>query len=582
MTSLAPSRPTQPAAGRPPWSALATSLAMWTLSMASAAVAAATDASAPPAGASATRLAPQASAPNAALNAPPLRAAGSPAEPGVLRPCRLKGVENGAQCGFIRRALDPAQPAGTQIEVHYAVLPAMARRKAADPVFFFAGGPGQSAIDLAGVLSKRYARFSHRRDLVFVDQRGTGRSAPLKCADDSDRPPLEPLAHATDEARRLQRIQECLSALKALPHGDLRQYTTPIAMGDVDAVRAALGAEQINAIGGSYGTRAVLEYQRQFPQRVRRAVIDGVAPPDMVLPASFSPDNQAALQAMFAACEAEPGCRARHPDLQRRWQALLSGLPARATLAHPMTGREETLTLTRDMLVSLVRGPLYVPTLASGLPAAIDEAARGRFGPLLGLSTAMAGGGAGGLATGMHFSVVCTEDLPRLAGSNEAPGADFGRTFEQMYVKVCADWPRGTVPAAFYQVPPARQPVLVLSGGIDPVTPPRHGERVTRLLGAKARHVVVAQAGHGVLAVGCMRDAVVRFVGADTDDEALKIDLGCADKLPRPGAFRPVGSQTDSQADRVVGGTAQGHAAAAAASGAASGAARQPGLEGTK
>lgn len=542
--------------------ALAASLAAWALSGA--------------AGAAGPTPSPSASSPSVAPSSAPAATASTPSalgEPGVLRPCRLKGVENGAQCGFVRRALDPAQPAGTQIEVHYSVLPAMARRKAADPVFFFAGGPGQSAIELAGVLAKRYARFSHRRDLVFVDQRGTGRSAPLKCPDDQPRTLLEPLAQAADEALRVRRIQECLQSLKALPHGDLRQYTTTIAMADVDAVRAALGAQQINVIGGSYGTRAVLEYMRQFPQRVRRSVIDGVAPPDMVLPASFSPDNQAGLAAMFGACEAEAGCRARHPDLQRRWQALLASLPVRATVTHPVTGRDETLSISREMVLSLVRGPLYVPALASGLPAAIDEATRGRFGPLMGLSTAMSGGG-GGLATGMHFSVVCAEDLPRLPGATETPGADFGRTFEQMYVKVCADWPRGTVPAAFYQVPPARQPVLVLSGGIDPVTPPRHGERTAKLLGAKARHVVVAQVGHGALGLACLRDAVVKFVGAETDEEASKIDMSCADKVPRPPAFRPVSGEADA-APAVP-------AAAASAAATATTATRRPQAEGTK
>ncbi|MBL0150712.1 MAG: alpha/beta fold hydrolase, partial [Ideonella sp.] len=217
------------------------------------------------------------------------------ADEAATKPCRLKGVEHEALCGSVRRALDPTKPQGTVIDVHFAVLPAMARRKADDPVFFFAGGPGQSAIDLAGALSRRYARFGHRRDLVFVDQRGTGRTAPLKCADDDERQALQPLAEGLDEARRLQKVKDCGAALQKLPHGDLRQYTTTIAMADIDAVRSALGVERINAIGASYGTRAVLEYQRLFPQRVRRAVIDGVAPPDMVLPVSFSIDNQAAL-----------------------------------------------------------------------------------------------------------------------------------------------------------------------------------------------------------------------------------------------------------------------------------------------
>lgn len=461
------------------------------------------------------------------------------AAPPALQPCRLKGVEHEALCGSVARALDPAASGGARIQLQFAVLPALARNKAADPVFFFAGGPGQSAIDLAGPLSRRFARLANRRDLVFVDQRGTGRSAPLKCPDDDERQPPRPLAELLDETRQLQRLEACRQALQALPHGDLRQYTTTLAMADIDAVREQLGVARINAIGASYGTRAALEYQRQFPQRVRRVVLDGVAPPDMVLPAAFSTDNQAALEAVFAACEAEPGCSRRHPALRASWQRLLAGLPRTLTLQHPVTGQEERVTLTRSMVLGTVRGPLYSPALASGLPAAITAAADGRFTPLLGLSNAL--GGTGALATGMHFSVVCAEDLPRLDDATDAPGADFGTSFAQLYRQVCAHWPRGTPPAGFYTLPPAPAPTLVLSGSADPVTPPRHGARVAQALGARARHVLVPNAGHGTLQLACLRDAVQRFIDAPDDAAALGTDTTCAAKLPRPPAFEPPG-----------------------------------------
>lgn len=449
-------------------------------------------------------------------------------------PCRLRGVEHEALCGSVRRALDPARPAGPQIDVHYAVLPALARNKRPDPVFFFAGGPGQSAIDIAGQVASILARFANRRDIVLVDQRGVGRSAPLMCETDD---PALPLAELFSLDRQRQRLAACQVALKALPHGDLRFFTTTIAMQDVDAVRAALGAEQINAIGASYGTRAVLEYQRQFPQRVRRAVIDGVAPPDMALPQAMSADNQSALDALFAACAADRACAAAEPQLAERWRALLASLPRTATLRHPLTDRSETLTLTRDSLLGMVRGPLYSPPLAAALPAAIGAATRGRFDALTGLAQALGGRKGLQMAAGMHFSVVCAEDSPRLAASNEQPGADFGDSLATFYRDVCATWPRGDVPAAFYTVVPARAATLVLSGGLDPATPPRHGDRVTRQLGALARHVVVPNAGHGVMAIGCMRDLLFRFVDAASDTEALAIDAACVTAIPRPPMF---------------------------------------------
>lgn len=461
----------------------------------------------------------------------------------TLEPCRLRGVEHDALCGQVRRPLDPGRPDGATIDVHFAVLPALARNKHPDPVVFLAGGPGQSAIDVAGSIGPQFARLSNRRDIVLVDQRGTGRSAPLKCETPA---PTQPLRELIDSDARRMTLRRCLESLQALPHGDLRQYTTTIAMADLDAVRRALGVERLNLVGGSYGTRAALEYLRQFPAAVRRTVIDGVAPPDMALPRSFSTDGQAAFDAMLDACEREPRCVERFPALRERWRRLLASLPREVRLPHPVSGIEERLTLTREALATLVRLPLYAPRLASALPVAIAEAEQGRFAPLFGLSQAMAGRrGVGDLAAGMHFSVICAEDLPRLATSADRPGADFGEGFADLYRETCANWPRGDVPEDFYRVPHTPSPVLVLSGGLDPVTPPRHGARVTEALGPKARHVAVPNAGHGVMGIGCMRDVLYRFIDAADDDVALKVDTGCVESIPRPPAFLPVRAEPE-------------------------------------
>jgi pimeloyl-ACP methyl ester carboxylesterase len=471
----------------------------------------------------------------ATLAAPEGHAADAP--PGTQR-CRLAGVETDAWCGVLKRPLDPAQPQGRQIDLHFAVLPARARNKLPDPVFFFAGGPGQSAISLAGSVGPLMSRVLNRRDVVLIDQRGTGRSAPLKCEDDL---PTRPLADLGDSDRQFTEIERCRQKLEALPHGDLRLYTTVIAMQDADAVRQALGAKQVNVVGGSYGTRAGLDYLRQFPQSVRRAVLDGAAPPDMVLPASFSPDSQTAFEAMLRACEADKACQGRYPNLRADWQAVLKSLPRELNIIHPVTGQPETLTLGRDGLLSMARAPLYAPALASALPLAVTEAARGRFQALMGLSASLGGRPSHALAMGMHFSVICAEDMPRLqdAATAEAPSVDFGETFSRIYTRVCATWPRGAVPAAFYTMPPAPAATLVLSGGADPATPPRHGERVAKALGAKARHVVVPEAGHGVMGIGCMRDVIFRFIDAADDEAAAKVDADCARSIPRPGAYLP-------------------------------------------
>ena len=458
----------------------------------------------------------------------------------ALAECRVPGIRNSVQCGVVVRPLDPARPQGTRIEVHYVVVPAMARRKLADPVFLLAGGPGQSAIGVAAQVLPLLSRLNNRRDLVFVDQRGTGRSAPLNCADTR----RESLAEQADTQAQVDELMQCKAALLKLPYireaGDLGFFTTTIAMQDLDAVRRQLGAERIDLIGVSYGTRAALEYMREFPQAVRRSVLDAVAPPDMVLPASLSTDSQAALDALFLACDREAACAKAYPALRERWAALLAALPRPVVATHPLSGAPEHFTLTREMVLAAVRGALYTPAVAAALPAAIDAAAAGRYDALTGLGSLLNSRKGIQLAMGMHFSVVCAEDAPRLDRSTDAAGADFGVTFEPLYRRVCAEWPRGSVPAAFYSVPASRTPALLFAGGIDPATPPRHAQRIAAALGPAAQLVVVPNGGHGALAIGCAPDLIYRFIDAADDAAASAVDAGCVKGIPRPGAFRPI------------------------------------------
>ena len=450
--------------------------------------------------------------------------------------CRVPGLRHAALCGVVKRPLDPTRPSGVQIDIHYAVVPALARRKLPDPVFLLAGGPGQSAIALGPRLMPLFSRLNNRRDVVLVDQRGTGLSAPLMCDDTRSRP----LAELTDMAAQLREINGCKEKLQALPYGDLRFFSTVLAMQDLDAVRRHLGAQRISLVGASYGTRAALEYQRQFPSAVRRSVLDGVAPADMALPVSMSVDNQAAWDALLRDCEQTEPCRSAHPRFRSEAAVLLGSLPRAVTVAHPLTGQRETFTYTRDALLAALRGPLYAPSLSAALPQAISDAAVGRFEGLLGLSSWLSSRKDGALAMGMHFSVICAEDAPRMAAATAVNGADFGDSSVQLYAKACASWPQGAVPAAFYDIPSSSSPVLLLSGGLDPATPPRHAQRVAQALGAKALNVVVPNAGHGVMNVGCMRDVIHKFIDAEEDDTALKVATDCAAAVPRPGAFEPL------------------------------------------
>jgi pimeloyl-ACP methyl ester carboxylesterase len=448
-----------------------------------------------------------------------------------LQPCRIPGVEREVRCGSVTMPEDPDTPASRALEIRFAVVPAVARNKQPDPVFVLAGGPGQAATRVARQMMPVLNALNARRDIVFIDQRGTGGSNALECEVDETS-----LASALEPSAQIARLADCLKALPA----DLRQYATWIAVRDFDAVRAALGATAINLWGGSYGTRAALEYLRQFPQHVRSVVLDGVAPPDMALPASFAPDSDAALTALAAACDADARCRDRYPHFDERIGRLLAaaerGIELR--IPHPLTGAIETLLLDRRMVASLLRVPMYAPSLAAVLPYALAEAGRGDYTALVALSAAVAGSLNENFATGMHFAVVCAEDMPRVdaAATQRAAATRFGTAFIELYRQACRNVPTRPVPPEFYEVSAAQAPVLLLSGGLDPATPPRHGESVATRLG-NARHLVAPNLGHGISAHGCAPTLIADFV---RDASFARLDDTCLARIPAPAFFSAI------------------------------------------
>ena len=438
--------------------------------------------------------------------------------------CRIVSFPQELQCGQIQRPLDPAKPDGKKIDVHYVVLPSKDKNKLPDAVFLLAGGPGQSAVAAAGFGEAVLGKLNRRRDLVFVDQRGTGKSASLKCV------ALEESDKMLDKDSALQASLDCMRDLQKMPHGDLQFYSTSIAVQDLEAIRVAQNYSAINLVGASYGTRVGLEYLRQYPQSVRRLVMDGVVPPDLNL---LGTDAQIALDGVFADCLKSKRCNAAYPELANTWKRLLNSTPRQVTFTNPRLLTSISMKLAREDLIGMVLKALYSPVMTSVLPYAITQAEQGKLDPLLSLSGSFNQPGPGGLTLGMHYSVWCGEAYakPRPAS---AVSDEFTARSAESYDKICASWPRADIPKEFYTIPSAKSPVLLLSGGIDPVTPTRNGDQVAKALGAKARHVSIENMGHGLLMHGCVREVVDKFLAAKNDDEALKVDTSCVRQIPRP------------------------------------------------
>ena len=451
------------------------------------------------------------------------------AAPLTLEPCPRDVGVPGAECGHLEVYEDREATTGRQISLRVVVLPAVGRDVQPDPLFVLAGGPGMAASDMADLVARTMHRIREKRAIVLVDQRGTGDSNGLDCesvdADTMVYLPTEP---------SLDPLRECMASLDA----DLRLYTTPIAMDDLDQVRAALGYEQINLWAGSYGTRAALVYLRRHGEHVRTVVVDGLAPPAIRLPLHLGVDGHRALDLMLDACATDVDCRASFAGLRTRLDSLFARLeraPEASVIQHPRTGEFIDITITRDTVAFLLRAALYSAEMSTLLPLVIERACEGDYGPLAAMADPWIDVSQS-ISIGMFFSVICSEDLPFVtdADRQQLDSEPFlGSAMLDLYGEVCGFWPRGDLPAGYGDPVVSDRPVLVLSGELDPVTPPRWGEEVSRHL-SRARHIVVPGVGHGTLAYGCVPKLMAQFID---EGSAENLDVDCVQKLHRPLFF---------------------------------------------
>lgn len=449
----------------------------------------------------------------------------------LLQPCASDEGPTDAYCGTYQVFENRQARQGRTIDLKIVVLPALGNEPKPDPLFFLAGGPGQGAAQMARPLRDMFRRIQADRDIVLVDQRGTGKSRGLECKADEDS--LAALNEPIETS--MARLRRCLEGLDA----DVRFYTTTIAMDDLSDVRQYLGYDRINIYGGSYGTRAALVYLRQHEPTVRSLIIDGVAPPDMRLPLFMARDGQRALDKLLADCDADAVCRGKYSKLGERLQGLVAALdksPVKARLTHPRTGVAEDVAVNGEFVVSVIFSALYNPLISSLLPELIDRAERHDFQGLLALATIGGGGAEANMSIGMQLSVICAEDYPRITPDQirrESEGTVFGTHLLTGRMRACEFWPKGTVDPSFYAPVTSNVPTLVLSGALDPVTPPDWGESVLPHL-SNAKHIVIPATGHGAIGTGCGMRLVRTFIDTGSVDG---LDTSCLQALKRPPFF---------------------------------------------
>jgi len=451
----------------------------------------------------------------------------------AFRPCTLTppiGASVEAQCGTFAVAENPALPNGRRIALNIAWLPSDdSGDHLPDPVFMIAGGPGQSSTDSFAPFMPAFGELRKHRDIVLVDQRGTGKSNPLQCKfdEEGDKAKGDDGAEASAEAMTAATIQ-CRDQLSK--KADLRFYTTTDGIRDLDAVRQAIGAPKINLMGVSYGTRVAQQYAMRYPEHTRTIVLDSVAPNAIYLGNDFARNLETALDLQFGRCAKTPGCTKTLGNPRERLDTLMAKLRNDAPLVHyrdANTGQMHEEHLRPAHVAGLTRMYAYAPLASSILPLLLHEASEGRYEQLMSLSKMLGGTLADNMMYGMQLSVVCSEDAAGLRVDAAMSSSILGNSLVDLMQAQCAVWPKGAVPRDFHAPLATKVPALVLAGELDPVTPPAYAAQVVKSL-PNGRMLVLRGQGHNVIGVGCMPKLFAQFL--DTAD-AKALDAKCLDSL---------------------------------------------------
>lgn len=444
-----------------------------------------------------------------------------------LSPCDLSASDGrhevDAECGTLEVPLNPGDPGGETIELFVAVVEALAEQPSPDPLVVIAGGPGEAATRFYAAVEEAFSRIVRYRDIVLVDQRGTGRSAPLRC----DGSQGDPFLSGGGVEDMVDLGVECLDGLDHDP----RFFTTSVAVRDLERVRQALGYEQWNLYGVSYGTRVAQHYLRRFPERTRRVILDSVVPPQVALGPEVALSSQAALDALFDRCKADDGCRSAFPDLPGQFDRVLERLresPVDLVVEHPRTGDPVDVVVDHWMLVGVVRLLVYHPRTASLLPVLIDATDHGDYRALATHAFVITEG-IEDLAVGLNNAVVCTEDIPFVGNVDaDALAATYmGTAFMEIVAGICEHWPQGVMDDDLRQPLASDRPALILAGELDPITPPRYARQAAAGF-ANVVEVVGRGQGHGMLMDGCVQRLMAGFL--DSDDLGT-LDLACVDRM---------------------------------------------------
>ncbi len=467
-------------------------------------------------------------------------AAEPPARRLKLKRCRIPEIPGETvRCGTYEVFENRGAGTGRKIALRVVVIPARKKPVAPDPLVFFEGGPGGSAIDSGAGLMEELSAVLQHRDILLVDARGTGGSGPLNCPGPNG--PADVVAAVQETLDRFhdaESARRCRAALEK--DHDLTQYTSETIVDDVNDVRAALGYAKVNLLGASYGTRAAQVYLKRHPETVRTVILEAVVPIDSRIPRSLPRQTETAFERTIAACAADRSCRAAFPFPRRDLEALLGRLEVEP---EPVTVRDEAgkpheIKLSRNGAAQTVRYLLYRPGGARLLPLYLREAAAGNIQPLGQVAWDIAYGMNSESSDGLYLSVTCAEDVAfvdRGEALQLAFGTFIGDARLRQQTSSCDAWPAAKLPASFLEPVRSAVPALLVAGENDPATPPDWAQAVAAGL-TGSRLLVIPNGAHsfdGLEGAECVQRLATQLVETGSA-EGLDLDACRAAIKPPP------------------------------------------------
>lgn len=428
----------------------------------------------------------------------------------VMGQCKLPNVQEKTFCGTFKVPEDRTKPTKRTISLKLVVLSADSQQPKPDALFVLAGGPGQAATDNVDFYARIFRAVRKERDIVLVDQRGAGGSNQLTC----DLYGKTVQGHLND-LLPLDAVKRCLKEWRS--HADLRFYTTPTAMADLNELREALGYVQIDIFGTSYGTRAAQFFLRQYPAQVRSVILKGVTPITENIPTVIAPDAQNSLEKVFADCEANSKCQSAYPKLREEFSALLKRFESGPISVNYTStdNNTEAVKLSRGALVTTIRSLLQSTATIAQLPQLIHESYQEKYSGLIKSILTVRDGFSSEVGIGVFLAVVRSEDLPfakAAEGQKLARGTFMGDYYYQQLGSASSLLPRAQVPADYKSPVGSNVPVLILSGYLDPATPPDNGEEVARTL-TNRKHIVIRYGSHSYSSLSpCIDELMSTFI----------------------------------------------------------------------